>query len=504
MSCDHGRSTRREDASAADAVTRRAFLSRVGFVTCGGVLLSGCDGGCQAEPRQPVLTAPVLTDVQLPWRPPLPIAEPIVRVRIARITKNNTSDSAIEVTSERAWLRLRMPDSRRMDFIVQSPVSVSRDERGWNVTDGSGFSPDLDPEQMIEIHPESSSAEQLLRVNGDAYGGWLRLHPQESLITARPETSTGIDLPSTETQDVDRADALAGNQTIAPGFDVVNHISMERYLPGVLARELFQHWPAETFAAQAVAARSFACAEIAWFSDRRHFDVTATQSSQAYIGATSLPVSVNAVERTRGIVLAYMNALVPGYYSSCCGGIAANANDEINPSPVNDIPPLAARQEPDACKEAPLYRWSANRSVNDISARVRKTAGRFTQGRDFALNSPIAMIEVAQRNAYGRPSGFAMTTADGATVAVASRHLRSMLNADATGTDANAEQLRSGFVDVAMQGNTFRFDGRGYGHGVGLCQYGAMALAKRGVRSEAMLAMFYPQATLHAAYGGRA
>ena len=74
-----------------------------------------------------------------------------------------------------------------------------------------------------------------------------------------------------------------------------------------------------THAAQAIAARSFACSEHAQFG-HRHYELTNTASSQVYVGSVKHHRAVEAVAMTRGTVLSYDGLLVPGSYSSCCGG----------------------------------------------------------------------------------------------------------------------------------------------------------------------------------------
>ena len=122
--------------------------------------------------------------------------------------------------------------------------------------------------------------------------------------------------------------------------------------------------------AQAVAARSFACTEMAFWRGRRHYDVIAGQASQAYVGTTTNPSAARGVRETRGVVLLWRNTVVPAYYSSCCGGSSASAIEAISAHPMNDIDPLMARPAFACCREAPVWRWTSEQSVAEASRRL--------------------------------------------------------------------------------------------------------------------------------------
>ena len=103
-----------------------------------------------------------------------------------------------------------------------------------------------------------------------------------------------------------------------------------------VAGELYAHWKFQTRAAQAIAARSFAVSEHVHYARSRDYDVTSTASSQVYVGLVKHHDTHRAVEATRGVVLGWEGMLVPGYYSACCGGLAATAADAIGGHPAND------------------------------------------------------------------------------------------------------------------------------------------------------------------------
>ncbi len=354
---------------------------------------------------------------------------------------------------------------------AEGPLAVFIDRNGWAVIDATFFRAFLTGIDPVEIHHEdsASSSEHSIAIEGRRYGGSLRL--------------------------VSRSD-------IGPtAFDIVNHIALESYLPGVLARELYNHWHLQTHAAQAIAARSFAISEHAYFLDRRHFDMTNTQASQAYIGAVTHETSLEAVAITRGHVLAEDDLIVPGYYSSCCGGRAARAIDVIGPNPINDTPALHGRAGECACAGSPHADWTVERASHEVMRRLI-AFGNANNHPHLPNLSPIELIEVAQENAHGRPTSYLIKDIRNLEIILPAETLRRALNYAGQGLHppTRAASIRSGFFEATVRRNTIAFSGHGYGHGAGLCQYGAQALAQDGLQYENILAFFYPTATVTRAY----
>jgi len=497
--------------------TRRRFVAQLTFLAVGGAFFAECSNPSSTRPRDEGLAhapAPPPSTAEpappspppAPVRPPLPAAEPVLRVRVAASRPAPAAPQPIVINADARWIVVRSDNRLRQDLTLQAPISLSRERGEWRIVDRSGFTPRYDPQSSIEFAMEESAAASLI-VGETRYPGSLFAAP---LAPPTLPASQGAAKPAGEIDPSDdeslsdetfpddeaSSDAVA---RLADAFDLVNHVPLETYLPGVLAGELFSNWHAEAFAAQAVAARSYACCEQFFWGTRRHFDVTATTTSQVYRGETALRVAREAVARTRGRMLAWDGALVPAYYSSCCGGIAANAIDEVSPNPVNDIPPLRSRTGPDACGDAPVRRWTSARSIDELVRRLNAWGAARRNAGARSLRS-IAVFEVASINDHGRPTKFLVRDRDGREATISSMRLREAMNFNAPGLGAPRNPLKSSLVTVEIGGSGVTFNGQGYGHGVGLCQYCAQALAKGGTSHPAMLTMFYPQATLASAY----
>ena len=278
-------------------------------------------------------------------------------------------------------------------------------------------------------------------------------------------------------------------------FDLVTHVAMEAYLPGVLERELFTSWPNATFEAQAIAARSFAVCERAFWLARRHYDVVAGPSSQAWSGGVASPRARAAVQATIGHVLMWNRRVVPAYYSAACGGIPASATDAIGLNPANAIGPLTVtspsqKRTAPCCEGSPYQSWTRSFNRDDVVAAL-KAAGKRKGPKALTSITGIESIDVHTRNPAGRPVDFTLRVAGGQTIAIGAEALRRALNYGR----AN-DRLRSSFVTYDASPSIMSGSGHGFGHGVGLCQYGAMAMGQAGRSMRAILERYYPGASI--------
>lgn len=453
--------------------TRRRFLASAATVACASfAALTGCSPARSPSTDTRRSTGPtVIRRDDPPPAPPrltIPTAEPTIRVRVASLRGGETTS----VHSSTGWLRVRELGSKHPPLFMRGPIIVARHADSWAIADTGGIGPVAGGLAPVEFLPDADGA--FLSIGASRYTGSL-----VAVATGSPAT---------------------GEAPGAPGIDLVNHLPLEMYLPGVLAKELYSHWHAEAFACQAIAARSFACMEAQMNAQRRHFDVTNTQQSQAYVGMTSLAVANDAAARTRGQVLAWHGDLVPGYYSSCCGGVAGNAIDMIGPNPINDIAPLRSRDQPNACISAPVYRWTIERPADDVSRRLRAWGAAANDAAMRQLGE-VAAITIAQTNAHGRPTLFHVRDrGSGGVIDLPARRLREAVDFAAPGAPAVPLAMRSAFVSVETSGRLLLFHGRGFGHGVGMCQHCAQQLATRGVSHTAMLGEFYPGAQIAQGY----
>lgn len=308
------------------------------------------------------------------------------------------------------------------------------------------------------------------------------------------------------------------------GLDVIARLSLESYVAGVVGAELYAGWPRAAFEAQAVAARSYALHERSLArSAERLWDVDSTTAHQAFATA-SHDVARQAAEATRGQVLTYEGRILRAYYSSTCGGRCASASDHWPTGAgreFNLAPPLQAAARECPCSEAPLHRWTVELPRRELERRIR--AWGTQNERSIRALGELRSVEIAERNSVGRPVSYRLSEASGREFVLSAESMRLAANfvqqpaRSREPTDAapsatlaggepdeeastRAAPIRSSDLSFTFAGDEVRVDGRGFGHGVGLCQYGARAMAAAGSDWRSILMAYYPGATITQAY----
>lgn len=278
-------------------------------------------------------------------------------------------------------------------------------------------------------------------------------------------------------------------------FILVNHVDLENYLAGVLGKELYPHWHPQTYRALAVAARTFAMYRMSVAEAGAAYDLTDTQSAQVYGGLSGETAkSRAAVRSTHGAVLGWgargEEEIFPAHYSACCGGRVRGAQvlrgDRL-------IPPLRGGQVCHDCSPCPKYTWKP------VVIPKRTIYSAVIAGYPAARAiRTLTKLSVAEADRFGRPIRVELVGPRGKSVRLRASELRSALLC--AGVRA-AGKLYSPNCKFRDRGPSIEFhDGRGFGHAVGLCQWGAQAKAKRGWTGQKILGFYYPGARIIAAY----
>jgi len=280
----------------------------------------------------------------------------------------------------------------------------------------------------------------------------------------------------------------------ASGFEVTNALDLEDYIAGVVASELVL-WSAslETLRAQAIAARSYAVSALDDRGARRTDPFLYSDTrDMAYAGAfvpknereRELDAELaRAIESTRGRVLLEGERVVDARFHAACGGHTADARD-VSPEArfecLRSVPCPACRNELGLGRESAGEPWSftAQRAALDALAQRFRVGTRLERLRPVALDSGGRWLEVELVG----PSGSAR---------VRFEELRRALGADKLLSSAIELTVPRAGDELA---STLRFEGRGRGHGVGLCQAAARECASAGWNAERILAHYYPGA----------
>ncbi|NQU95147.1 MAG: SpoIID/LytB domain-containing protein [Candidatus Omnitrophica bacterium] len=253
---------------------------------------------------------------------------------------------------------------------------------------------------------------------------------------------------------------------------VVNHVDIEKYLYGVLHHETPYYWPAETLKAQAVAARTFAMHRKEIMREK-DYDLTSDIYSQVYGGRAGERRSTRkAVDRTRGKILTYKGKVLPAYYHSMCAGHTESAKIVFNMS----LPPLRGVSCP-YCKGAPHMQWKKSFSYKQIEKKLNNYG--------IALNGVNFIVE-GKRDASGRLESVKVRHKKG-TETIKAYKFRLALGPN---------KLRSTNFTIRITSKGVVFNGKGWGHGVGMCQWGAFGMGKRRFNYKQILEFYYPGAKI--------
>ena len=280
---------------------------------------------------------------------------------------------------------------------------------------------------------------------------------------------------------------------------VVNRVDVEEYLRGVIpleigARQTSDHAAVE---AQAVAARSFTYTRML-ASSARDFDLRATESDQVYggVGAETFWGDL-AVAATAGWVLNYRGTVVTAPYHSSCGGSTAlpsetwRGGQDSYLRSVSDTNPRTGRQW---CDISPRAQWERRLSATDLASSVERYAREYTTVPLGAAAS-IRDVRVEGRTGNGRARAVVLATAQG-DVTIRVNDIRYVLRPvggeilPSTAFTITTERSADGQLRALV------LRGRGNGHGIGLCQWGAIARARAGDDFRAILKAYYPGAEL--------
>lgn len=256
-------------------------------------------------------------------------------------------------------------------------------------------------------------------------------------------------------------------------FLVINAIELEQYLKGVLYHEVSHRWPMEAMKAQAVAARTYVLYQMKK-NAKDDYDVTGDIYSQVYGGKSAERFRTNiAANRTRGEILVYANKLLPAYFHASCGGHTENARNIWG----HNLPPLAG-VVCSFCQSEPNFRWKRNFRSKDIQDKLN--------ARGYTIG-PISEIRILDRNESGRINNLMIISRNGSRVRIPGIKFRELIGPNT---------VRSNNYEVAMKGYYFDLIGKGWGHGVGMCQWGAHRMAKERYDYDEILAFYYPGAEI--------
>lgn len=266
-----------------------------------------------------------------------------------------------------------------------------------------------------------------------------------------------------------------GQIDIRPGpkkrtFSLINTIDLETYVASVVGSEMDFEEP-EALKSQAVVSRTFALWSIQK-SPYKKFDMYDYEASQMYVGEIrDKPRYKEAAEATTGEILTWSNQLILAVFSSTCGGNTANNRDVWG---GDNHPYLRSQIDLQLCSASPHYRWEFELQRNELDEIIRDRYGfRFIDQEIHTDQS-------------GRIQQMELIAPDGDRLRFTGNEFRLLIN-----QHTNPLAVRSTKFHWVEKENTIVFSGRGLGHGVGLCQWGARGLAQNGWLYKDILTFYF-------------
>jgi len=279
-------------------------------------------------------------------------------------------------------------------------------------------------------------------------------------------------------------------------FDVINLVPPEPYLAGVVGAEMPGYWEPEALKAQAITARTYCFYIKKRFGANRDWDMKQTAAHQVYRGLAAESAQIwHAVNQTKGQVITCKQPdgpenIFPAYYSSTCGGHTENSKNVFGDSfgPLIGVPcpycqdvakpkfffwPMIQFDEADVTVKL-LERYSKLKRLGKITNITTATQSDYG---DFSRLTKVKLFGSTGKSDFLRAEDFRLTM------------------------DPTGRKLRSTICQIVkLQGKWAFFSGRGWGHGVGMCQCGAQGMAREGNNTKQILSYFYPGSKITSIY----
>lgn len=336
-------------------------------------------------------------------------------------------------------------------------------------------------------------------------GGAIRLNTEDQLLG---EFDEPIACFSSDTKNVFEFDGKDYSDTIFVASDgkslyVVNVLPVEEYLKGVVANEMGRNRKKdelEALKAQAIVARTYALMKTS-LPILRLFDVYDDTRDQVYSGVTNRSAIISqAVDDTRGVVLAFGDQFAETYFHSTCGGSTEAPqlvwNRPQGKSYLNGV--RDADEKRAYCQISPSYRWTESYSRTQLEAIIKKNlaiANKDYKEESFPPNWNLLDLRITKRMPSGRVSVLIIIMGNQSAqkvYEVRADQVRSLLRCP----DGNV--LRSNLFDISLRRDenrwltSIRIDGGGNGHGVGMCQWGAIGMARQGMNARVIVEKYFP------------
>lgn len=279
----------------------------------------------------------------------------------------------------------------------------------------------------------------------------------------------------------------------------INSLDLETYVKGVIPAEMGRQSKSEIEAlkAQAVAARTFALRKIKMINALHgsgDFDIRAGTSDQAYIGRENFSKWTDqAVDETHGEIITFRGDVALCFYHSTCGGRTESAREVFA---MNGAPYLSGVADDfgqgDFCRASPHYRWRESFSLRELAQSIKRVRPSYSNASN---SNKMQGMKVLRRFPSGRVDKLGVLLASGVEIEIGSASVRNFFSPPGGGL------LRSNLFRILnSSGDQIVLVGAGSGHGVGMCQWGAIGMAKAGYNYNQILKHYYRDTVIQKRY----
>ena len=385
-------------------------------------------------------------------------ASSFIRLPFVRVLLNETGE-AVSVGADGSFGIECLKGGTQEVFYSGQPIKVSNDNGRLTARNSRG---DIIQSDLDEVNVLPRGNRNHIQYKDSRYRGIMRLLPRGEAIR------------------------------------VINIVYMEDYLRGVVPPEIGRRvaGEAEAVKAQAVAARTYAMSHLKQYLNEP-YDIKSSIMDQLYEGMTVEDDLTNrAINETAGRVIMFQDKMIDAYYHSTCGG---HTDDIHQVWDRQEVPYLKSVTDGDACSWSKYYNWQEVFAEKQLRGRIEHflTSDR---GRDFRIGQ-ITDVFIGERTAGGRVKDLIVQTSTDIYRFHKDR-IRWVI-----GRTSNPDLiLPSDNFAVELDrdsGNNIThvtFRGRGYGHGVGMCQCGAIGHARGGWTFDQILTHYYTGVEIRTLY----
>jgi len=281
---------------------------------------------------------------------------------------------------------------------------------------------------------------------------------------------------------------------------IINELPLEDYLRGVVPAEIYATdlKNFEAVKAQAICARTYAINKMN-LHQNESFDVYHDTRDQVYKGSGIYNMnSDNAIKETRGLTLTYQNEPAVVFYHSTCGGEIEPVQYVFGDTPIGYLGGgMDAVSDVISCSASPKFRWEVTRTLEQLDSSFQKLYGNILIPQTDKIKDTTNVnldISILNRTETGRVKDLKITTADTSLI-LNSFQIRRLL-----GEPAGRALYSTLFYLSQENDSTITIHGGGFGHGVGMCQWGAMNMSKRGFKYYHILNKYFPGTLLTKGY----